>query len=309
MPIVLEIPCQASPPRPIVARITRPSGGMPAFWPTNPRGVNMIICIARRKFIALAGASFAWPLVAHAQQLEKIPTVGVLWHAGSAKEEASNFTALIEGFKNVGYVEGRNIRFEHRFPNELPERFRSMAAELASLNVDVLVVVGNNAAPYAKDATTTIPVVFILVGDPIGLKLVDSFARPQGNVTGLSNFTAELIPKRLQLLKEIVPGLSRVALLANMNAKISRLYMDLSHAAAAQLQFTIQTFEVRSPNELEAAFDAMARADLQALTANADGLPFTQRAVIAKFALSHRLHSPFGLERLWRRGRLCPMAL
>ncbi len=99
----------------------------------------MTISIGRREFMAtLAGSAFAWPLAARAQQVGKIPTVGVLWHAGSAEEEGPNFKALLEGFKGLGYVEGQNIKLEHRFPNEIPERFKSMAAELASLRVDVL---------------------------------------------------------------------------------------------------------------------------------------------------------------------------
>jgi putative ABC transport system substrate-binding protein len=244
----------------------------------------------RRKFITLiGGAAAAWPLAARGQPTKKMPKVGVLWHAGSAEQEAPYFGSLLEGFKNLGYVDGRNIKFEHRFPNEIPERFKSMGAELVSLDIDVLVVVGNNAASYISNLTTTIPVVFTLVGDPVGLKLVTNLARPDGNITGLANFTAELIPKRLEFLKDIVPGLSRVALLANVNAKITGLYIDLSQAAAAQLGLTIQTFEVRSPDELESAFDAMVKAGMQALTSNADGLGFTYRETIAKFALARRL--------------------
>jgi putative tryptophan/tyrosine transport system substrate-binding protein len=171
----------------------------------------------RRKLITLMGGVAAvWPFSARGQSIKKMPKVGVLWHAGSAEQEAPYFGSLLEGFKNLGYVDGLNIAFEHRFPNEIPERFKSMGAELVSLEIDVLVVVGNNAAPYATNLTKAIPVVFTLVGDPIGLNLVTSLARPGGNITGLANFTAELIPKRLELLKDIVPGLSRVALLANM---------------------------------------------------------------------------------------------
>jgi putative ABC transport system substrate-binding protein len=246
--------------------------------------------VQRRDFITLlGGVAAAWPIAAYAQPTKKVPKVGVLWHAGSAEEEAPFFGSLLDGFKSLGYVDGQNIKFVHRFPNEIPERFKSMGAELVSLEIDVLVVVGSNAAPYANNLTTTIPVVFTLVGDPVGLKLVASLARPGGNITGLANFTAELIPKRLELLKEIVPGLSRVALLANMNAKITGMYINLFQAAAAQLGLTIQTFEVRSPDELEPAFDAMVKADMQAVTINADGLGFTHRAVIAKLALARRL--------------------
>jgi putative ABC transport system substrate-binding protein len=244
----------------------------------------------RRKLITLMGSLAAvWPLSVRGQSIKKIPKVGVLWHAGSAEQEAPFFGSLLEGFKNLGYVDGLNIKFEHRFPNEIPERFKSMGAELVSLEIDVLVVVGNNAAPYATNLTKAIPVVFILVGDPIGLNLVTSLARPGGNITGLANFTAELIPKRLELLKDIVPGLSRVALLANMNAKVTGMYINLSEAAAAQLGLTIQTFGVHSPDELEPAFDAMVNSGMQALTTNADGLGFTHRAVIAKLALARRL--------------------
>jgi putative ABC transport system substrate-binding protein len=245
----------------------------------------------RREFITLLTSSAAaWPLTARAQQpAKKIPRIGVLWHAGSAEEEGPYFRALLEGFRGLGYVEGRNITLEHRFPNEMPERFKSMAVELVSLNVDVLVCVGNNTAPYGKNATKTIPVVFILVNDPIGSNLVDSFARPSGNVTGLSSSSFELIGKRLQILKEIIPGLRRVAQLVNPNAQQSRRHIEVTRTAAVELGLTIQTFEARSLVDLEPAFDAMARAGMQAVTVNPEGLAFQGRAIIAKLALARRL--------------------
>jgi hypothetical protein len=201
----------------------------------------------------------------------------VLWHAGSAEAEGSNFRSLVQGFADLGYVDGRNIVLEHRFPDEVPEQFRSMAADLVSANVDVLIGVGNNAAPYAKGATTTIPVVFMLVSDPVGAKLVDSLRRPGGNTTGISNSAADLIGKRLELLKEIIPGLSRVALLINSDARISRLYVAVAQAAAAALGLTSLAFEWRVLDELRPAFDAMVRAGAQALLTNPDGLAFTHR--------------------------------
>src|SRR5713101_3494585 len=147
----------------------------------------------RRDFITLLGGSAAaWSLAARAQQSEKVRRIGVLWRAASAEQEGSNFKSLVKGFSDAGYVEGRDITLEHRFPNEMPDRFKSMAAELASSNVDVLIGVGNNAATSAKDATTAIPVVFVLVADPVGSKLVDSLAQPRGNATGLSNLAADL---------------------------------------------------------------------------------------------------------------------
>src|SRR4029453_14887502 len=177
----------------------------------QPEG-HMASYIGRRKFLATLGGAAAWPIAARAQQAARIPRVGVLWHAGSAEEEGSNFRALVKGFADLGYVEGRSIVLEHRFPNERSDQFRSMAAELVASRVDVLVSVGANAAPYAKEATTTIPVVLALVPDPLGTKLIKSLARPEENVTGLSNSASDLIGKRLELFKEVVPGLSRVAL-------------------------------------------------------------------------------------------------
>ena len=250
----------------------------------------MEIHIRRREFIfALGGAATVWPLGAPAQNKRRIPKVGVLWHAGSAEEEGPLFTTLVEGFRKLGYVDGQTIILEHRFPNEMPERFRSMAAELVALKVDVLMSSGNNAAPYAKNATATIPVVAMLITDPVGTKLIDSIARPGGNVTGLSLFSSELIGKRLQLLKEAVPSVSRVAQLVNPLAQISRLYVDLTKMAADQLGLTVERFEAGSRDELEPAFTAMAKADMQAVLTNSDGLAYAQRELIGQLALKNRL--------------------
>jgi putative ABC transport system substrate-binding protein len=243
----------------------------------------------RREVVAGVGSALLLPFAAHAQQRAATARIGVLWHAGSAEEEGSNFRALIKGFNDLGYDEGRNLKLEHRFPNEMPERFRSMAAELVASNVDVLVVVGNNAAPYAKNATSKIPVVFTLVADPVGLGIVDNLARPSGNVTGISNSVADLIGKRLELLKEIVPGLTRHALLVNANAQIARQYQEATIAAAANLGLSVRTFEWRLLKELEPAFKAMTEAGMQSLTTNPDGLAFTYRESIAKTAISYRL--------------------
>jgi putative ABC transport system substrate-binding protein len=244
----------------------------------------------RREFIALVGvATIGYPLAARPQERGRIPRVGVLWHAANADEEQPYFRVLTEGLRELGYVEGGNIILEHRFPNEIPERFKSMATELVSLNVDCLVSSGAVASFALRDATKTIPIVFIFVPDPVGSKLVDSFASPGANVTGLSHFSSDLIGKRLQFLKETIPGLSRVALFVNPNAQITRLYIAVTQAAAAALGLVSQTFEARSLDELERAFDAMVAAGMQAVMINSDGLAFQGRSIIAKLAIARHL--------------------
>jgi putative ABC transport system substrate-binding protein len=244
----------------------------------------------RREFITVLGGTVAvWPVAVHAQERRRIPRVGVLWHAANAEQEGAVFTGLVDGFRALGYIDGKTIVLEHRFPNETPERFTSMAAELVSLNVDVIVSSGNNAAAYAKKATTTIPWVAMFISDPVGSKLVESLARPRGNITGISSFASELAGKRLQLLKDMIPDLRRVAQLVNPLAQISRLYIDLTQTAAVQLGLTVERFEARSRDELDPAFEAMAKADMQAVITNSDGLSYAQRELIGQLALKRRL--------------------
>jgi putative tryptophan/tyrosine transport system substrate-binding protein len=246
--------------------------------------------ISRRRFTAgTLGAALA-PLAAFAQQ-GKRPRVGILWHAANAEEEGPYFRALMRGFDELGYVDGRNITLEHRFPNEIPERFAAMAAELVSLKVDVLVGVGAQSSIYAKNATSTIPVIFMYVPDPVGANLVQSLARPGGNTTGLTNSAVELTAKRLQYLKELMPRLSRVALLVNPNAKVSKLYIGEAQEAAPKFGLTLQVVEAGSLTDFERAFSAMTAARAEALTINSEGLFFIGRATIAKLALAHKLPS------------------
>jgi putative ABC transport system substrate-binding protein len=164
-----------------------------------------------------------------------------------------------------------------------------MAAELVSMNVDVLVSVGSQTAYYARDATKTIPIVFIFVPDPIGSKFVTSFARPGGNATGLTHFAADLIGKRLEFLKETVPGLARVALLVNPDTQVARLYTNVTNTMATKLGLSNHTFTARSRDELEPAFDAMVKTGMQAVTINSEGLAYQQKEYIANLAIARRL--------------------
>jgi putative ABC transport system substrate-binding protein len=237
----------------------------------------------------LGGGIVLWPHITPAQQANRVPRIGVLWHAGSAEEEGPYFEAVRQGFRDLGYVEGQTLILEHRFPNEEPEWFRTMAAELAALKPNVLLAVTVPAAIAAKNATTTVPVVFILVQDPLGSKLVDNLARPGGNVTGLSNMAVELSTKRLEFLKEALPHLSHVALLINPNAQIARLYLAESEVAARQLGLAIHPVEARALGDLERAFDAMVEARMQAVVVNPEGLFFQGRTRIAQLARARRL--------------------
>jgi putative ABC transport system substrate-binding protein len=144
--------------------------------------------------------------MARAQQTAGLPRIGELWHAGSADEEAIYIGAVRQGLGDFGYAEGKNIIVERRFPNEVPERFVSLAAELAALRVNVLVAINRLAALAAQQATTTIPIVFVAVPDPVGSNLVVSLAHPGGNITGLSNFARDLTAKRVEFLKTLIPS-------------------------------------------------------------------------------------------------------
>lgn len=162
----------------------------------------------RREFIGLVGGAAFWPLAARGEQLRRVPVVGILWHAGSAEEEVAFSRPLKAGFADLGYVEGKTIVFEERYPAEQKERFDSYAAELVALNVDALIAGSIPAAFAVQRATSTIPIVLVANPDPVGLKLVASLARPGGNVTGLSAMAFDLAAKRVQLLKEAIPNLS-----------------------------------------------------------------------------------------------------
>jgi ABC-type uncharacterized transport system substrate-binding protein len=242
----------------------------------------------RRAFIAgLSGAAAAWPMAARGQS-RKSPVVGVLWHAGSAEEEAVLLRPLVEGLAALGYVEGKTITIEHRFPAEQPERFKQMAAELAQLNPDVLVTVAPAASYAAKAATTTIPIVFVGVPDPVEGGLVKSLAHPLGNITGYA--LVDVSPKRLQLLKEAIPVISHVALLINPdNRKTAQRSIDAIQAAADPLGLTVQTVEVLGPHGFEHAFSQIPKGNKSGVITVLDPMFFNERKQMADVALGYRL--------------------
>jgi putative tryptophan/tyrosine transport system substrate-binding protein len=245
----------------------------------------------RRHFIKLVGgAAAAWPLAARAQQSSnKIPVVGVLWHAGSAEEEEVYLSVLVKAFNELGYVEGKNIHLDHRFPAENPARFRVLAQELVDEKPDVIIAVTAIGAVDVKKLTSTIPIVFVVLPDPIGAGLVEGLAHPGGNATGLSLMGVDLSGKHLALLKEAVPHLSRVALVVWPAHPSTERAITTYEKAARDLGISLWPVEISGPDDVEPVFAKMVadRADGFALTLAS--LLFDLRARIGASALAHHL--------------------
>jgi len=213
--------------------------------------------------------------------------VGVLWHAASAEEEEVYLSVLLKAFQDLGYVEGKNIRLEHRFPAENPDRFRTCARELVESKVDAIIAVTTLGAVELKKLTSTIPIVFVIVADPIGFGLVESLARPGGNATGLSLMAIDL--SRLGLLKEAVPNLSRVALLVDHTDPFKQRTFKANQAAAEALGISIWPVEIAAPDDVEPMFAQIARDSANGIVYGAGSLLFNLRARIGAAALAHKL--------------------
>jgi putative ABC transport system substrate-binding protein len=244
----------------------------------------------RREFIRLCTSTVvAWPLTARAQQQGKIPTVGVLWHAGSVAEEAIFLTQIQQGLKDLGYVEDRNVTLVNTFAGEQYERFNSNAAELVRRRVDVIVAVTLSAALAAQRATNTIPIVFIVVPDPVSTKLVASLAHPGGNITGLSTLAADMLAKRVELFKEIVVPLSGVALMVNPSNPITTEgNIQQVRIAAERFGMTVQVIEATQRDQIERAFSSIQDGINGAMILD-DSLFFNERKQIAALALQRML--------------------
>ena len=213
----------------------------------------------------LAGATAAWPLALRAQQAGKIYTVGSLTAGTGAP--IPGITTLGDTLRELGWIEGKNIAFERRYAENRLDRLPALAAELVDLKVDVIVAAGTLAPLAAKRATTTIPIVMTAAGDPVGSGLVPNLARPGGNVTGLSLMVPDLGGKRLELLKELLPRMSRVAVLWNAANPYPALVFKETERAAQTLGIEVQSLEVQEPNDFGNAFEAAERHQPDALTA------------------------------------------
>src|SRR5262245_51849848 len=228
----------------------------------QPEG-HMASYIGRRKFLAaLGGAAAAWPLAARAQQGEKKYTVGILSAGG---ENTALSAAFADALRELGWVEGRNVVFEYRYAENRPERLPELAADLVRLKVDVIAAAGTLAPLAAKRATATIPIVMTAAGDPLGSGLVASLARPGGNVTGMSLMAPDLGGKRLELLKEVLPRLSRVAVLWNAANPYSALVFKETQTGGQILGIEVQSLEVRDPDDFDGIFEKVRRQHHEAL--------------------------------------------
>ena len=240
----------------------------------------------RRESITLiGGTAAAWPLAARAQSAYRI---GVL-ETTSAALNAANFDALRQGLRQHGYIEGQNLVIEYRSADGRAERFPDLAAELVRLNVDLIVTRGTPAIYAAKNATKTIPVVMAASGDPLGAGVVAGLARPDGNVTGLSAFVTELQAKRLELLREMVPRINRIAALLNMSSPAEPPQWEETKAAARTLAIEPQLLDVRKPEDLGRAFETAIRQRADALVVGINVLTQANRRPIADLATKHRL--------------------
>ena len=255
----------------------------------------------RRDFITLLGGAAAWPLAAHAQQAGKLPTIGFL--GADPSIESKRVAAFVQRLRELAWIDGRNLAIEYRWAEGRNERYAENAAELVRFKVEVIVTSGTPPTLAAKQATAVIPIVFAAAGDPVGTGLVASLARPGGNVTGLSAQTAETAGKRLELLREIVPGFGRLAIMANVGNPISVLEMAEVQAAARALGLEDTTSELRRAEDISPAFDALkGRAD--ALYVCLDPLVNTHRIRINTLALGARLPTIHGLREYVEAGGL-----
>ena len=247
----------------------------------------------RRRFIALFGGAIALPCVAAAQQ-KAMPVIGYLDVGGP--DPGNTFQAAFrQGLSEAGYVDGRNVRIEYRWAEGKPERFPALATELVTLNVDVIASGGGTASALAaKRATTSIPIVLLGVGDPVAEGLVASLAHPGGNITGLSAFTPDLIGKRLELLKQAVPGISLIAFLFKPDAAPSmEAGLKEAEVAARALGVGLQVVEARGPEDFDRAFADMSNAHADALSVWTTPVFNLHHQRIVDLATRHRLPTMF----------------
>jgi putative tryptophan/tyrosine transport system substrate-binding protein len=255
----------------------------------------------RREFITLLGGAAAWPLAARAQQPGKLPIIGFL---GTGTSSVWNpwIGAFEQRLRGLGWSEGRTVAIEYRWGEGRPERFAEIAAEFVRLKVDVIVT-GGSAVPALRQATSVIPIVFAIAGDPVGGGLVSSLSRPGGNVTGFSNQQSDLAGKRLGLFREILPNLRRLAILANAGYAEAALEMGEVEAATRNFGIEVAKLEVRRAEDIAPTFETL-QGEADALYVVVEGLVSTNRTRIITLALGARLPTIFNIREYAQAGGL-----
>ncbi len=261
----------------------RISGSLSGNWKSK---------IQNRKWLALSVIAFVivaacWP-VAHAQQIGQVPHIAYLFNT-TPSSAALRVEAFRQGLRELGYVEGKNIVIESRYSEGKIDRLHALVAELVRLKTEVIVASGPTVTHAAKAATKTIPIVFTQEGDPLASGLVASFARPGGNITGLSTFSPELSGKRLELLKEIVPRLSRVAVLGTSSIESHARFSQQHEPTAGALRLQLQYLDVLSSKDIETAFRAATKARADAVLVLAGPVLTPQRTQVVELAAKSRL--------------------
>jgi len=246
----------------------------------------------RREFITLLGGAVAWPIAARAQQPAKLPTIGFL---GQSTRSASSewVAAFTQRLRELGWIENRTVAIDYRWGEGREERFAEVAAEFVRLKVDVIVTSGTPQVLATKQATSVIPIIFATAGDPVGNNLVASLAQPGGNVTGLSNQNNDLAGKRLEILREVIPGLRRVAIMLNVGNPSAVLELGEVLAAAGTLGLELVTLEIRHAQDIVPAFEAL-KGRSEALYVSPDALINTNRIRINILAAGARLPTMHG---------------
>ena len=258
----------------------------------------------RREFIILVGAStVVWPLAARAQRSAKVPRVGFLGNSTAALE-ANLIGPFREGLRELGYEDGRNIVIEYRWAEGRYDRFPALIAELIAAKVDVIVTAGTPASLAVKKATTSIPLVMIAVGEPVETGLVASLARPGGNITGVTSIAPEIEGKRLELLREVVPSVSHIAVLWNAGSPVQVIQERETRAAAQVLGMKMLSLGVRTREQIEEAFATIVRERPHALLVLADRLFLHHRMRIMQFASQQRLPGVHAYRELVEAGGL-----
>jgi putative ABC transport system substrate-binding protein len=244
----------------------------------------------RREFIAGLGGVAVWPLAAHAQQPDRVRRIGMLW--GSAEDDPVNkprIAAFRQGLERLGWLEGRNVRIDHRFAAARPPLFQALARELIALQPDVIVANTTPAAAALQREGSAIPIVFLLVSDPIGSGFIASLARPGGNLTGLLNIEASITAKWLAMLKEIAPPLARAAFMANPKTTPYDYFLRAAEAAAPSLAIEVVPSRVETAADIERAIESFARLPNGGLVLPPDFTTTVNRDLIIALAARHRL--------------------